>query len=110
MMDAGNDVTLVFNFGASSGYQGGVATHGIQANEDALWPAVNSFVSFTAVSVREPGTGTLLGLGSVALLGVAGIRGLGRRRRLATWARVAALSARNVGRAAELQEQSAPQS
>jgi hypothetical protein len=49
MMNAGNDVTLVFNFGAGSSYQGGVATYGISANGDALWPAVDSFVSYTAV-------------------------------------------------------------
>ena len=51
MIDTGNDVTLVFNFGASLGGEGGVATYGIQAEEDALWPAINSFVSFAAVSV-----------------------------------------------------------
>jgi PEP-CTERM motif len=51
MIDASNDVTLVFNFGASLGYEGGVATYGIQAEEDALWPAINSFVSFSAASL-----------------------------------------------------------
>ena len=51
MMDAGNDVTLVFNFGAGLCGECGVATYGIQAEEDALWPAINSFVSFTAVSL-----------------------------------------------------------
>ena len=28
-----------------------MATYGIQAEEDALWPAINSFVLFTAVPV-----------------------------------------------------------
>jgi hypothetical protein len=51
MIDSSGDVTLVFNFGASLGYEGGVATYGIQAEEDALWPAINSFVSFRAVSL-----------------------------------------------------------
>lgn len=49
MIEASGDVTLVFNFGASLGGEGGVATYGIQANEDALWPAVNTFVSYTLV-------------------------------------------------------------
>ncbi|MFO0837125.1 MAG: hypothetical protein U1D55_01255 [Phycisphaerae bacterium] len=54
MMDAGADVTLVFNFGASAGYQGGVATYGIMGEEDALWPAVNTSVSFSIVSIPCP--------------------------------------------------------
>ncbi len=49
MSDAGADVTLVFNFGASLGGEGGTATYGIQAEEDALWPAVNTSVSFSEV-------------------------------------------------------------
>ncbi|MFO0829519.1 MAG: dockerin type I domain-containing protein [Phycisphaerales bacterium] len=49
MSDDGADVTLVFNFGASLGGEGGVATYGIMAEEDALWPAINTSVSFTAV-------------------------------------------------------------
>jgi hypothetical protein len=65
MMNAGNDVTLVFNFGAGSSYQGGVATYGISANEDALWPAVDSFVSYTAVPV--PAAAWLLGSALAAL-------------------------------------------
>lgn len=74
MIDASNDVTLVFNFGASLGPEGGVATYGIQAEEDALWPAVNSFVSFTValwkdLGFSKPGVAgmpSLAGTGSVA--------------------------------------------
>jgi hypothetical protein len=81
MRDAGNDVTLVFNFGASLSQEGGVATYGIQGEEDALWPAVNSFVSFTVVTVPEPGTGALFGMAAAGLLGAAGMRRLDRRLR-----------------------------
>lgn len=49
MIDAGNDVTLVFNFGAGLCGECGVATYGIMAEEDALWPAVDSFVSYAMV-------------------------------------------------------------
>jgi hypothetical protein len=81
MMDAGNDVTLVFDFGASLGGEGGVATYGIQAEEDALWPAVNTFVSFTAMPVPEPGIGALLCTAGAVLLGATSMRRLGRRLR-----------------------------
>ncbi|HVT27606.1 MAG TPA: PEP-CTERM sorting domain-containing protein [Lacipirellulaceae bacterium] len=50
MSDSGGDVTLLFNFGAGLCGECGVATYGIQGEEDALWPAVNSFVSFSIVS------------------------------------------------------------
>ena len=53
MSDSGGDVTLVFNFGAGLCGECGVATYGIQGEEDALWPAVDSFVSFTIVG--QPG-------------------------------------------------------
>jgi PEP-CTERM motif len=83
MRDAGNDVTLVFNFGASLGGEGGVATYGIQGEEDALWPAVNTLVTFTAVPapvpVPEPGTGALLGIAGAGLLIATRMRRSGRR-------------------------------
>jgi hypothetical protein len=73
MVDAGKQVTLVFNFGAASG----AATYGIQAGADALWPAPpNSFVSFSAVP--EPATGMLT---SVGLLCLSVPAWLARRRR-----------------------------
>lgn len=50
MSDSGGDVTMVFNFGAGLCGECGVATYGIQGEEDALWPAVNSLVSFAIVS------------------------------------------------------------
>ncbi len=53
MTDSGGDVTLVFNFGAGLCGECGVATYGIQGEEDALWPAINSNVSFSIVS--QPG-------------------------------------------------------
>lgn len=49
MIEASGDVTLVFNFGASVCYQCGDATYGIMAEEDALWPAINTSVSFAIV-------------------------------------------------------------
>jgi hypothetical protein len=54
MSEAGGDVTLVFNFGATIGPEGGVATYGIQAEEDALWPAINTAVTYTLVSPPPP--------------------------------------------------------
>jgi hypothetical protein len=68
MIDAANDVTLVFNFGASLGGEGGTATYGIQAQQDSLFPAVDTRVSFARVSsVPLSGSGIFLltGLGAV---------------------------------------------
>lgn len=74
MSEAGNDVTLVFNFGQTLGYQGGVATYGIQAEEDALWPAINTFVTFTPVIIPEVAVLHLLSA-SIATIGAAsGVR------------------------------------
>jgi hypothetical protein len=73
MIDASNDVTLVFNFGASLGGEGGVATYGIQAEEDALWPAINSFVSFTEV----PTAWTAVGAGLAGSSGAPSLAGTG---------------------------------
>ncbi|HWB20834.1 MAG TPA: hypothetical protein VG711_11070, partial [Phycisphaerales bacterium] len=51
MSEAGNDVTLVINFGQGICGECGTATYGIQAEEDALWPAINTSVSFTPVAL-----------------------------------------------------------
>ncbi|MFO0875682.1 MAG: hypothetical protein U0575_17185 [Phycisphaerales bacterium] len=76
MIDADNDVTLVFNFGASLGGEGGVATYGIQAEEDALWPAVNTFVSYTAILPWDlDGNGVVNGADLGILLGAWGTSG-----------------------------------
>jgi hypothetical protein len=53
MSESGGDVTLLFNFGAGLCGECGVATYGVQGEEDALWAAVNSFVSFAIVG--QPG-------------------------------------------------------
>jgi len=77
MIDATNDVTLVFDFGASLGGEGGVATYGIQAEEDALWPAINSFVSFSEVTPPPPPAWTDLGSGLAGTAGVPALAGTG---------------------------------
>ena len=73
MIDEANDVSLVFNFGASLGGEGGTATYGIQAQADSLFPAIDTRVSFSPVSsVPLPGSALLL----LTAMGAA----LGRRR------------------------------
>ncbi len=50
MVEQSGDVSLLFNFGAVIGPKGGaLASDGIMAEEDALWPAINTGVSFTLV-------------------------------------------------------------
>jgi hypothetical protein len=93
MIDATNDVTLVFNFGASLSSEGGVATYGIQGNEDALWPAINSNVSFTVAPWKdlgfgEPGvsgTPVLAGAGTLAPGTTATLMLTGARPLAAAW-------------------------
>lgn len=53
MIEASGDVTLLFNYGQGLCAECGVATYGIMAEEDALWPAINSIVSFTPLSWCE---------------------------------------------------------
>jgi hypothetical protein len=74
MIDAGADVTLVFNFGASLSAEGGVATYGIQAEEDALWPAIDSFVSYAVV---QPPVWANLGSGLAGSSGIPALAGSG---------------------------------
>ncbi len=65
MIEASGDVTLVFNFGQGLCQECGVATYGIMAEEDALWPAVNTSVSFTVVPSTIPTAGDINGDGHV---------------------------------------------
>ncbi len=74
MIDTVNDVTLVFNFGASAGPEGGVATYGIMAEEDALWPAINTSVSYGTV---PPAAWANLGSGLAGTSGVPSLVGSG---------------------------------
>lgn len=66
LQEAGGDVTLLFNYGGGLCGECGTPTYGIMAEEDALWPSINTGVSFTYVA-PPPCPGDLNGDRSVDL-------------------------------------------
>lgn len=68
LVDSANVVNVLFNAQSFVLAEGATATYGMTADGeyDALWPTVNSFVSYT--SVPEPAGASLLTLGTLGVL------------------------------------------